>query len=428
MDKARHAAVAVIFDVIHRGAFANISLTKALRTNDFDDVDRRFCTELVNGTIKCGTSLDWIIAKHTKHPIKKIEPKVLAILRAGVYQLLFLDKVPPSAAVNQSVELAKRVSEGSAKFVNALLRSVVREPSKNIFPTDDSPASLALRTFHPKWLVERWIVQFGLDQTKEILEADNQPPPVTLRANRLKNTRAELLERLKAMGIDAQPSQLAEDGIVCNKIGSLDNFAPLTEGLCLVQDESSMLVAPVLDPQPGEFIIDCCAAPGGKSTHIAELMGNRGLVIAVEIHDHKLKLIVGNANRLGIKIVKPMELDAREVGDEFKGRANRVLVDAPCSGLGVLRRKADLRWRKSVEELSKLPQLQSEILNSAAKAVKAGGVIVYSTCTIERAENEGVVEKFLSEHEEFELETMKTLLPHVDGTDGFFYAKINRKS
>lgn len=428
MDQARRAAVAVIFDVIHRGAYANIALTKALRSNDLSDIDRRFCTELVNGTVKCGASLDWIISKHINRPIKKIEPKVLAILRVGVYQLLFLDRVPPSAAVNQSVEIAKSLNVGSAKFVNAVLRSVTRDSSKNIFPTDDSPASLALRTFHPKWLVERWIKQFGLDQTKQILDSDNQPPPVTLRANRLKTTRAELLERLKSMGVDAQPSQLVEDGIICQKLGALDHFAPLTEGLCLVQDESSMLVAHVLDPQPDEFIIDCCAAPGGKSTHIAELMGNRGLVIAVDVHEHKLKLISDNAYRLGIKIVKPMELDAREIGDEFKGRANRVLVDAPCSGLGVLRRKADLRWRKTLNELAQLPELQSAILEGAAKAVKAGGVIVYSTCTLERAENEGIVEKFLSDHNEFELETMKTLLPHVDGTDGFFYAKIKRKS
>ena len=428
MDKARHAAVAVIFDVIHHGAYSNIALNRKLRAEQLSDIDRRFCTELVNGTIKCGASLDWIISNYVNRPLNKIEPKVLAILRLGVYQLFFLDKIPPSAAVNESVELAKGVSIGASKFVNGVLRSMLREPSKTKFPTDDSPASLALRTFHPQWLVERWIKQFGLEQTKILLDTDNQSAPVTLRANRLKITRAKLIEQLKSLGVDAQPSQLVEEGIVCKKLGALDNFEPLTKGLCLVQDESSMLAARVLDPQPGEFIIDCCAAPGGKSTHIAELMDNRGLVIAIDIHEHKLKLIMGNTNRLGVKIVKPMELDAQEVGDEFKRRADRVLVDAPCSGLGVLRRKADLRWRKTVEELSKLPELQSEILNSAAKAVKSGGVIVYSTCTLERAENEGVVEKFLSEHEEFELETMKTLLPHVDGTDGFFYAKLKSKS
>ena len=428
MDKARHAALAVIVDVIHRGAYSNIAFNKMLRAEQLSDLDRRFCTELINGTVKCGASLDWIISKFVSRPINKIEPKVLAILRLGVYQLLFLDKVPPSAAVNESVELAKSVSIGASKFVNGVLRSMLREPSKTKFPTDDSPASLALRTFHPQWLVERWIDQFGLEQTKALLDVDNQPAPITLRVNRLKTNRDELLERLKSLGVEARPSELVEDGIVCQKLGALDDFELLNKGLCLVQDESSMMAAHVLDPKPGEFVIDCCAAPGGKSTHIAELMDNRGLVIAVDIHEHKLKLIIGNSNRLGIKIVKPMKLDAREVGNEFKGRAHRVLVDAPCSGLGVLRRKADLRWNKNPDELALLPELQSEILESASKALRHDGVLVYSTCTLERAENEGVVEKFLSEHEEFELETMKTLLPHVDGTDGFFYAKLKRRS
>ncbi len=427
MDQARNAAVAVIEEVFERGAYSNIALTKVLRATNLRDIDRRFCTELVNGTVKCGASLDWIISKFVTRPLDKIAPKVLSILRIGVYQLKFLDRVPPSAAVNTSVEIAKTVSIGASKFVNAVLRSILRDPSKAAFPTDDSPQSLALRTFHPTWLVERWITQFGLEQTKKILDADNQPPPITLRVNRLKTTRAELIDRLRSIGADAQPSALVEDAIVCRRLGALENFAPLTEGLCIIQDESSMLAARAIDPQPNEFVIDCCAAPGGKSTHIAELMGNRGMVIAVDVHEHKLKLIAENSARLGLKIVKPILLDAREIGDEFKGRADRVLVDAPCSGLGVLRRKADLRWKKNPIEFEQLSKLQSEILSSAARALKAGGVMVYSTCTLERAENEDAVEKFLSEHEEFTLIEQRTLLPTVDGSDGFFCAKLKRQ-
>lgn len=427
MDQARNAAVVVINDVFEHGAYANIALSKVLRTTNLRDIDRRFCTELVNGTIKCGASLDWIITRYVTRPLNKIDPKILSILRLGIYQMQFLDRVPPSAAVNESVELAKSVSIGASKFVNAVLRSIHRDPSKAAFPTDDSPQSLALRTFHPTWLVERWIDQFGLERTKKILDADNQPPPITLRVNRLKNSRAELLEKLRALGADAQPSALVEDAIICKKLGALENFAPLAQGLCIIQDESSMLAARALDPQPNDFVIDCCAAPGGKSTHIAELMGDRGMVIAVDVHEHKLKLIADNSARLGLKIVKPLLLDAREIGDEFKGRADRVLVDAPCSGLGVLRRKADLRWKKNPIEFEQLSKLQSEILSSAARALKAGGIIVYSTCTLERAENEGAVENFLSVHKDFTLVEQKTLLPTVDGSDGFFYAKLKRQ-
>ena len=391
MDQARNAAVAVIDEVFNRGA-----------------------------------SLDWIVSNYVTRPLKKIEPKVLSILRVGVYQLKFLDRVPDSAAVNSSVELAKSVSVGASKFVNAVLRSILREPSKAEFPSDDAPQSIALRTFHPTWLVERWIDQFGAERAQKFLDADNQPPPITLRVNRLKTTRAELIERLRSMKVEAQESALVEDAIVCRKIGALDDFAPLTEGLCIIQDESSMMAVRALDPQPNDFVIDCCAAPGGKSTHIAELMSDRGMVIAVDVHEHKMKLIADNSARLGLRIVKPMLLDAREIGDEFKGRAARVLVDAPCSGLGVLRRKADLRWKKNPIEFEQLPELQSEILSSAARALKAGGVMVYSTCTLERAENEGVVEKFLAAHDDFTLVEQKTLLPTIDGSDGFFYAKLIR--
>ncbi len=426
MDQARNAAVAVIDEVFNRGAYSNIALSKILRSSELRDVDRRFCTELVNGTVKCGASLDWIISKYVTRPLKKIEPKVLSILRLGIYQLKFLDRVPPSAAVNTSVEIAKTVSVGASKFVNAILRSMLREPSKSEFPSDDAPQSLALRTFHPTWLVERWIDQFGLEQTKKFLDADNQPPPITLRVNRLKTTRAELIERLRSMNVDAQPSALVEDAIVCRKLGALNNFAPLSEGACIIQDESSMLAARALEPRPNDFVIDCCAAPGGKSTHMAELMNDRGMVIAVDVHEHKIKLIADNAARLGLKIVKPLLMDAREIGNEFRGRADRILVDVPCSGLGVLRRKADLRWKKNPTEFPALRELQSEILSSAAQALKSGGVMVYSTCTLERAENEGVVENFLSDHKDFSLVEQKTLLPTVGGTDGFFYSKVRR--
>ena len=361
-------------------------------------------------------------------PLAKVDEKILAVLRVGMYQIFFLDRVPNSAAVNESVELSKKFCGlGASKFVNAVLRSAVREPHKSDFPTGDDVQSLALRNFHPAWLVKLFVEEFGLDATKKILDFDNTDPPLCLRVNFLKTTREKILDALKNFGLDAEESKLAPEGIICRGHGALDKFQPLRAGLCQVQDESSMTAARLLNPKAGEFVIDCCAAPGGKTTHLAELMQNRGRIVAADIYETKLEHVKQNAARLGIKIIEPLLIDACEIGEKFFNQADKVLVDAPCSGLGVLRRKADLRWKKFSDELNALPALQEKILSGAAKTLKRGGILVYSTCTILKRENQNVVEKFLAAHENFELLEMKTLLPHVTGTDGFFSAKLIRK-
>ncbi|MBR1398465.1 MAG: 16S rRNA (cytosine(967)-C(5))-methyltransferase RsmB [Selenomonadaceae bacterium] len=428
MDKARAAAIQVVFEVNERDAYSNIALANILRNKKLSDIDRRFCTELVYGTVKAGQSIDWIIEKYVTRSLKQIDPKILAILRVGMYQIFFLDRVPNSAVVNESVEIAKKISVGASKFVNAVLRSAVREPNKAKFPSNDSAESIALSMYHPLWLVKRWIEQFGINETKNICAADNEQPPLTLRVNLLKTTKDEVLKVLEERGVKAESSKHAAEAVVCRNLGALDDFDLLKKGFCQVQDESSMIATHMLAPQPGEFIIDCCAAPGGKATHIAEMMNNTGRVVAIDIYDHKIKQIKDNATRLGIKIIEPLLLDATTVGDKFNGVADRVLVDAPCSGLGVLRRKADLRWKKKPDELAALPKLQLKILKSAAKSVKVGGVLLYSTCTLEKAENIFVVNKFLQSNKQFELESDKMLLPHVDHTDGFFIAKMKRIS
>lgn len=425
MDKVRLSATKIIYDVTANGAYSNVALAQMLRQEKFSDLDRKFCTELVYGTIKAGASLDWKISKYLNRPLAKVDKKILAVLRVGMYQIFFLDRVPNSAAVNESVELSKKFCGlGASKFVNGVLRSAVREPNKSDFPTGDDLQSLALRTFHPLWLVKLFVEEFGLDAAKKILDFDNTDPPLCLRVNCLKTTREKVLEELNKFGLQAGPSTFAPEGIICRGHSALDKFQPLREGLCQVQDESSMTAARILNPKAGEFVIDCCAAPGGKSTHLAELMNNRGRIIAADIYETKLEHIKQNAERLGIKIIEPLLIDARELGNKFTAQADKVLVDAPCSGLGVLRRKADLRWRKILNELKDLPTLQGEILSSAAKTLKRGGTLLYSTCTITRRENQEVVDKFLSEHEDFQLVEMQTLLPHVTNTDGFFYAKL----
>lgn len=427
MDKARFSAIKTVYAVQSQGAYSNVALAQILRQEKLSDLDRRFCTELVYGTIKAGASLDWKISKYVNRPLDKTDEKILAILRVGMYQIFFLDRVPNSAAVNESVEITKKfVNIGASKFVNGVLRSAVREPQKSDFPNDESVESLALQTFHPVWLVKLFVEEFGLETAKKICATNNIEPPLCLRVNLLKSTRAEILAALENFGATAEISKLVPEGIICKSHGALDSFKPLKIGKCQVQDESSMLAARWLNPAENDFVIDCCAAPGGKSTHIAELMKNHGRIIAADIYETKIELIKENVKRLGIKIIEPLILDARKIGEKFFNQADKVLIDAPCSGLGVIRRKADLRWKKNPAEIAELPKLQAEILASAADAVKKGGTLIYSTCTIIRRENEEIVENFLKLNKNFKLVEMKTFLPHIDGTDGFFIAKLIR--
>ncbi len=425
MDKARLTAVKTVYEVNENGAYSNVALAQILRQENLSDLDRRFCTELVYGTIKAGASLDWKLSKYLTRPLEKVDAKILAVLRVAMYQIFFLDRVPNSAAVNESVELTKKfVNIGASKFVNGVLRAAVREPQKSDFPQDDGIESIALRMFHPAWLVKVFADEFGLDAAKKICAVNNINSPLCLRVNFLKTTREEVLAALEKISAQFEPSNLTAEGIVLQSHGSLDKFKPLKTGLCQVQDESSMTVAPLLAPKAGDFVIDCCAAPGGKTTHIAELMKNRGRILAADIYDVKLEHIRQNAKRLGINIIETILIDARDIGEKYFEQADKILVDAPCSGLGVIRRKADIRWKKSFDELDALPTLQLEILNSAAKALKRGGTLVYSTCTIIRRENEDVAEKFLSTHSDFKLIETKKFLPHIDGTDGLFAAKF----
>ena len=449
MDKAREAAVRVLFEVHELGAYANVALGKALKAGRFTETDRRFLTELVYGAVKAGDTLDWMLKKYITRPLSKMQPTVREILRLGIYQLFFLDKVPPSAVCNTSVELAKCMGFLQLSgMVNGILRTAVREPERAAFPEGKGRATegLALRAMHPFWLVKHWVKEFGFHQTEALCRFNNEEPVLSLRVNTLRATRDDIMKRLAVEGVKAESSSWAPEGIRILSHGSLDAMKALQEGYAQVQDESSMLVAHILHPNRGDFVIDACAAPGGKATHIAAQMGDAGHVLACDIYEHKLARIRENAKRLGITSITPVLLDAREIGAHYAGRADAVLVDAPCSGLGVLRRKGDARWRKTLESLKELPTLQLAILESAAKAVKTGGTLVYSTCTIERKENRDIIESFLAAHEEFMLEKagnflpeitesvqlhreddMIQLMPHVDNTDGFFIARMRRR-
>ncbi len=439
---ARDVALKIINEVDTGGAYANIALARELGRRPLSDQDRRFVTELVYGTVKAGATLDWLLGHYCSRPLAKIDPVIRNILRMGVYQIFFLSRVPVSAACNQAVELAKRHGHaGTVKFVNAVLRSAGREPGKAAYPDADSePARyLALKYFHPEWLVSRWLARLGFAACEALLAANNATPPLSLRTNTVRISREGLLARLAEEGAAGEPSLWTPEGIVCREYPALARLNSLKEGLFQVQDESSMLVAHVVGPKPGEFVIDACGAPGGKSTHLAALMGNEGRVLSTDLYEHKLKLTMDNAARLGLGIIETNVFDATKLDTVYAGQADRVLVDAPCSGLGVLRRKPDSRWRKSESMLRELPLLQSAILASAAACVKPGGVLVYSTCTTEPEENEAVVSAFLAGRDDFALVSAGALLPvpqaaemvqlwpHTDGVDGFFIARMERR-
>jgi 16S rRNA (cytosine967-C5)-methyltransferase len=439
--EARELALKIINDIEGNGAYANIALSREINRHRLTDQDRRFTTELVYGTTKAGETLDWLLSHYSNRPMSKVVPVIRNILRMGIYQLFFLTKVPPSAACNEAVNLAKKYGHaGTVKFVNAVLRNAARSPEKAAYPDPKSEPVryLSLKYFHPEWLVTLWLSRWGFDECEKLLKINNETPPLCLRTNTLKINRENLLKRLQIEGASCEASVWTPEGIVCLEHPALNNLPSLQEGLIQVQDESSMLVSHVLAPQPGEFIIDACGAPGGKSTHIAALMNNNGRLLSTDLHDHKLKLTEENAKRLGITILETQALDATTLHLRYAGQADRVLVDAPCSGLGVLRRKPDSRWRKNQAMLRDLPVLQLAILESAAECVKTGGVLVYSTCTTEPQENEQVVEAFLRSHSEYTLEPVGShlpvqrdavtlqLWPHVDGVDGFFIARMRR--
>ena len=439
IDRVREIAMQVLQKVHVEGAYANVALAETLREMCLPERDRRFLTELVYGVTKAGETLDYMIGRYVAD-LRKAQPAIRELLRLGFYQIFLMDRVPPSAACDTAVELAKKHGRrGADSFVNGVLRAALREPERAALPDGRNAHALALRTWHPKWLVERWMRAYGYERTEELCRCNNTSAPLSVRVNTLHTNCPALMEQFTAAGAQVRASAWVPDGIVLGTHGALDELAPLRMGLAQVQDESSMLVAHVLAPEPGMTVIDACAAPGGKTTHIAQRMENRGRILAFDIYEEKIRRIERNAQRLGISIMEAQMCDARAIGAAYAGQADRVLVDAPCSGLGVLRRKPDARWKKSPEDVKTLPPLQRAILASAAEAVKKGGILVYSTCTMEECENAAIVANFLRTHTDFVLEEtggflpvqkttehMVQIMPETDGPDGFFIARMRR--
>ena len=393
----------------------------------FTSLDRAFLTELTYGVIRWRGRLDWVIRHFSKIPFEKVEPGTVNILRLGLYQILFLSRTPSSAAVNESVELAKRIrGKGGAGFVNAVLRSSIRQKDEIRYPDmDQDPAlHLSILQSHPLWLVQRWVKEMGVEETLRICEFNNQNSFLTLRTNTLKISRKDLIEKLKEKDLKSLPTSFSGEGILPLDPPPASELPFFKQGLYIIQDEASQLVTSVVDPKPGERILDACAAPGGKTTHMAQTMENRGEIYALDLSQGKLDWIEEMCQRLGIKIVKTVKGNAAVSLPVSNGFVfDRVLADVPCSGFGTLRKNPDLKWRRGEKDIKRLSELQFSILNHLSVYVKEGGVLIYSTCTVFHEENEDVVERFLEGHPEFQLDRMEKVLPekfHLFIRDGYF--------
>lgn len=445
---ARELALLVLQGVDEHGAYANIELNRILEAHKPEKQERAFATELVYGTLRNLQHIDHILGQFIKRPLKDLTVWVRNILRLGVYQLKFVERIPASAACNESVNLVKKYGhKGVVAFANGVLRNVGRNLDNLQYPdlAKDPVAHISVVYSHPQWMVKRWLDQFGVEATIQLCHTNNQPAALTARVNTLKISRVDLIKKLQVQGINAQPTLWSADGLVLQGLDSLHSLDLFQQGFFQIQDESSMLVAPVVHPQPNQLVVDASAAPGGKTTHLAQLMQNQGKIYACDLHPHKLELIKENCQRLGIDIVETFALDSTKPPAEWTGQAQGVLVDAPCSGLGVLRRRPDARWRKAADDLVEIQHLQLAILEAAAKLVQAGGVLVYSTCTITTEENQEVVQAFLAKHPEFLLDTLAPylpegfpleqpqagwvqILPHLHDMDGFFIARMVKKA
>lgn len=441
-SNVRDSALTLLETIEKNQSYSNLLLNGMIEKNKIAPKDVGLLTELTYGTLQRRMTLDYYLQPFLK---KKVEPWVRQLLRVTLYQMVYLDKIPDRAAIFEAVEIAKkRGHKGIASMVNGVLRSIQREGLPSLEEIADPVERLATETSHPLWLVKRWVAQLGFEKAKKMCEINLTAPLQTARVNTTKIKRDKCIEVLTEEGYEVEPSAIIPEAIKCLR-GNLAHSTAFKEGLITIQDESSMVVAYALGVEQDEKILDACAAPGGKSTHIAEKLQNSGEVISLDLHEHKVKLISSNASRLGLHNIKTRALDSRKAQEHFaEGSFDRILLDAPCSGLGVMRRKPDMKYTKKEEDIDRLKQIQLELLQSVTPLLKKGGILVYSTCTVDEEENSRVVEQFLAENHGFEgdnsfverlPEALQPLshsyslqiLPNDFGSDGFYIAVLKRK-
>lgn len=442
MIRPRGKALQAIISILEDDAYSNLALQPALQ--GASAVDAGFIKQLVYGTTTYRLSLDYLLEQWLTRPLASLRPPIRNLLRLGLYQIIYLD-VPDHAAVDESVQLAHKVGhKGVAGLVNAVLRRASRNKDNLVWPATDSVTyNLSIRYSFPEWMIERWLARFDQEETEAFCAAQNAAPGIDLRVNTLKATASDLLAEFAAAGIDASLHPAVEHSLYLPTV-SLPNLAALQEGRVAVQGAASTLVGQVVDPQPGDLVYDICAAPGGKALYLAELMQDKGRVVAIDIHRKRLGLIAETAAQLQIKTVETRCLDATQLADAGLELAERVLVDAPCSGLGVIRRKPDIRWQRTPSSIAELAALQQKILAQAGSLVKPQGILVYSVCSTEPEETSQVIAAFLAEHPNFkqvdwpdhlqarwgaELQAGALFTyPQQHELDGFFICRLTRLS
>ncbi len=448
INSARELATEIITKIDTRKAYADLLLDHVIKTTPLTARDRALLTELTYGTLRWRGRLDGALRPWLRQPLEKTNPFLRNLLRLTLYQLLFLDRVPDYAALNDAVEVAK--AHGGTKaagFINAIVRNYLRQESglAEPDPLNSPPAALAEYWSHPSWLVKKWLSYFGRKETAELLKSNNEEAPLGLRANLAQTTQEKLLHRFHSKAIKALATSWSPQGVIIRSSLPVNRLPGFDDGLFQVQGEPSQLVVYLLGPKPGERVFDACAAPGGKTTHIAETMEDRGEVIAADISEKGLRLISENSERLKLNSVRILRADcSKPLNEAFQQPFDRILVDAPCSGFGTLRSHPEIKWHRRQPDIKRLSRLQQKILNCCAPLLKPGGVLVYSTCTLIEDENERLVEIFLQSHSEFVLDdaagylpqSAKAMvrgryflaLPHRHNTDGFFAARMTKVS
>lgn len=418
---------------VEKGKYSNTLIQQLQKRDDIDDRDKKLISKIVYGVIENKLYLDYVIRKFSSIRLKKIDPDILQVLRLTAYQIMYLDKIPDSAAVNEGVKLVKKIQPRHSGFANGLLRNLARSYESVVLP-EDLLDRLSVVYSHPKWLVERLVNKHGSDFTEKLLEANNETPSLVVRTNTLLINREDLMTKLQLAGLEVKKSDIVEEGIIIDALGAdaLDKLMLFKEGYFIVQDESSMMVGHVLNPESSDCVLDMCAAPGGKTTHLASLMGNKGQVYACDVSQNKLNLIKENVKRLGLNNVRMFLNDGTKYNEDFIEKFDKVLLDAPCSGLGIIRRKPDIKYQKTNEHIEELMNIQYDMLLQSAKYVKKGGVLVYSTCTIDERENQEMMTRFLEAHDEFVREPINgtddlQMYPHIHHTDGFYICKLRKK-
>ncbi len=437
VDKVRELALKILYKMDKDNSYSNILLNESFNKirkegnkNNLDNRDFAFISEIVYGVTTWKLTLDEIIKKYSKIKLNKISLWILNILRFSIYQIVFLDKIPKSAAVNEGVNLAKKYgNKGSIGFTNAILRKVTKKDYEEFFSIKDENKRLSFCYSMPLWIIEELKEEgFSYNKIENFCKASILRPKVSIRVNRLKTSKEELKAILEKEGVKSEEGIL-EDFLILDKVNNIENLEPFKNGLFTVQDEVAGLSALVLEPKEQEILLDACSSPGGKTTYLAEMMENKGEIFAFDVYEHRTKLVEENSKRLGINIIKTKVNDASCYNEDYKNKFDKILLDVPCLGIGVLKRKPDIKWQKKKEDIEEISKLQLDILDTCSKYLKPGGEIVYSTCSVFRKENRDIIEKFLEKNSNFKLDNLYNILNEkIYNKDKFFIQFVDKEN